>query len=143
MALTQGDKDHIVEQRLKGVPVLTIARTTEHSHTTIVKVFKDWLRETAQDRADELEAIRETLVHRHEQAAFVARASGEQARQEGNVTAHVKYLKEERDSLREVAKLTGAEAAVKVDVSATVDLAVSDPRELLAEYLLALCPSKN
>ena len=143
MALTQNQRDEIIEQRLMGVPVAVVAKRTDHSHTTIVKVHKEWLAATARDRADELEALQASLVYRHEQAAFVARASGEQARQEGDKGSHIRYLKEERDSLREIARLTGAESAVKVDVSGQVDVTLVDERELLAEYVAGLCQSLN
>jgi len=143
MALTRSEKDDIIEQRLRGVPVMTIAKRTGHSHTTIVKVYKQWLEDTAQDRADELDGIRATLVQRHEQSAFVARAAGEQARQNGDTSAHARYLREERDSLREIARLTGADLPVKVEVSGQVDVNVHDDRDQLANYVAELCQSLN
>lgn len=143
MTLTIEQRQNILGQRLNGVPVTAVVQATGHGRATVIKVFRDYLAETVEDRREEVEQTRQSLVARHEQAAFTARMEGQRARQDGEHTLHTKYLREERDSLREVARLTGAESAVKVDVSGQVDVTVTDPRDRLTEYLVGLCPSNN
>ena len=142
-ALTPEQRQTIIDHRLNGVPVRAVVQLTGHASKTVVNVFRDYLTETANERREELEQIRAGLVERHERAAFIARTQGDKARDDGDTAAHARYLREERDSLREVARLTGADLPVKVEVSGTVDVNVADPRERLAEYLLSLCPSSN
>ena len=141
--LTPDQRQNIIEQRLNGIPVAAVIQQTGHARQTVINVFRDYLAETRQERADEIEQVRQSLITRHEQAAFTARVEGQKAKQDGDTQAHVRYLREERDSLREVAKLTGAEAAVRVDVSGHVDVNVSDDREALKARLVALCQSPN
>ena len=141
--LTPDQRQAIVDHRLNGVPVAAVIQMTGHARQTVINVFRDYMAEHADEHRAEIEQVRVMLVARHEQAAFVARASGEQARQEGDRGSHARYLKEERDSLREIARLTGAESAVKVDVSGQVDVTITDPRDRLTEYLVGLCPSNN
>jgi hypothetical protein len=99
--------------------------------------------EHADDHRAEIEQVRVMLVSRHERAAFTARTEGERAKQDGDTSAHTRYLKEERDSLREIARLTGAESAVKVDVSGQVTVNVQQEREALKARLVAMCHSPN
>ena len=141
--LTPDQRQNIIEQRLNGIPVAAVIQQTGHARQTVINVFRDYLSETREERAQEIEQVRQSLISRHEQAAFTARVEGQKAKQDGDVSGHVRYLREERDSLREVAKLTGAEAAVRVDVSGQVDVNVSDDREALKARLVALCQSPN
>lgn len=142
-SLTPDQQQTIIEHRLNGVPVATVIQLTGHARQTVINVYRDYLAATADERREEVEQVRAGLVDRHERAAFTARIEGEAAKQNGDTAAHARYLREERDSLREVARLTGADLPVKVEVSGTVDVNVADPRERLAEYLLSLCPSSN
>lgn len=141
--LTPDERNTIIEHRLNGVPVRAVVQLTGHATQTVVNVYRDYLAETVDERRQEIEQVRAGLVDRHERAAFTARLEGEAAKQRGDTTAHVRYLREERDSLREVARLTGAEAALKVDANVSVQVDVRDPRERLAEYLVGLCQSDN
>jgi hypothetical protein len=141
--LTPDERNAIVEHRLNGVPVRAVATITSHSTTTVVNVFRDYMAEHADEHRAEVEQVRVTLVARHEDAAFTAREEAKQARRDGDRVGFARLLREERDSLREIARLTGAESAVKVDVSGQVDLTITDPRQRLTEYLVGLCPSNN
>lgn len=143
MALTDDQKQAIITQRLQGAPVTTVMAVTGHARQTVISVYRDYLASVSHDRSDEVEALRLSLVFRHEQSAFVAKMEAERSRQDGDRAAHTRYLKEERDSLREIARLTGAESAVKVDVSGQVDVTLHDEREQLAEYVAGLCQSLN
>lgn len=143
--LTPDERQTIIEHRLNGIPVRAVVQMTGHASQTIVNVFRDYLAETVDERRAEIEQVRAGLVDRHERAAFTARLEGEAAKQRGDVTAHARYLREERDSLREIARLTGADLPVKVQVSGSVDVnvTVEDARRRLTEYLTGLCPSPN
>lgn len=141
--LTPDQRQAIIDHRLNGVPVAAVVQMTGHGRQTIINVFRDYMTEHAEEHRAEIEQVRVMLVARHERAAFTARVEGERAKQDGDTSAHARYLREERDSLREIARLTGAESAMKVDVSGQVDVTVNDPRDRLTEYLVGLCPSNN
>ena len=141
--LTPDERQTIIEHRLNGVPVRAVMQVTGHASQTIVNVFRDYLADTMDERREALEQTRLGLVERHEDAAFTARREAMKAKDEGDRAGFARCLREERDSLREVARLTGADLPVKVEVSGSVDVNVVDPRERLAEYLLGLCPSNN
>jgi phosphoglycolate phosphatase-like HAD superfamily hydrolase len=142
--LTLDERQTIIEHRLNGVPVRAVTQLTGHAAQTIVNVFRDYLDETKQERADELEQVRATLVARHERAAFTARLEGEAAKQDKDRSAHARYLREEREALREIARLTGADRPVQVELSGSVDVNVSVVEQRrLAEYAAELCRSLN
>jgi DNA-directed RNA polymerase specialized sigma24 family protein len=142
--LTPDQRQTIIEHRLNGVPVRAVAERLEHSSRTVVNVFRDYLEETKEERADEVEQVRQSLVSRHEQAAFTAHECGEAAKREGDKTGHARYLREEREALREIARLTGADRPVQVELSGSVDVNVSVVQQRqLAEYAAELCRSLN
>jgi hypothetical protein len=142
--LTPDERQTVIEHRLNGVPVRAVVQLTGHASQTVVNVFRDYLEETRQERADEVEQVRQSLVTRHERAAFTARIEGEAAKQEGDRVAHARYLREEREALREIARLTGADRPVQVELSGSLDVNVSvvEQRQL-AEYAAELCRSLN
>ncbi len=140
VALTDPQRQAIIEARLSGVPVRTIRDETGHSNDTIVAVYRDYLAEAEPNQAAELAQLRWSMIHRHEEAAYAAREEGEQARESGDRSAHARYLREERDSLRELAKLTGADQPLPV-TSHNRAGRHEDPREQLTQYLLSLNPS--
>jgi len=144
-ALTPDQRNEIVEHRLNGVPVANVIKITGHARQTVINVFRDYMAEHREAYAAEVEQVRVGLVAQHERAAFTARMEGEAAKQAGDSRAHARYLREERDSLREVARLTGAELPVRVDVSGQVDVNVSvqAEREALKARLVELCRSPN
>lgn len=142
-ALTADQRQTIIDHRLNGLPVRAVVQLTGHASKTVVNVFRDYMAEHADEHRAEIEQVRVTLVARHEDAAFTAREEAKQARRDGDRVGFARLLREERDSLREIARLTGAESAVKVDVSGQVDVTLVDERELLAEYVAGLCQSLN
>lgn len=141
--LSPNEQQAIIEHRLNGVPVRAVVQLTGHALQTVVNVFRDYMTEHADEHRAEIEQVRVTLVARHEDAAFTAREEAKQARRDGDRVGFARLLREERDSLREIARLTGAESAVKVDLSGQVDVTLVDPRQRLTEYLVGLCPSNN
>lgn len=142
--LTPDERQTVIEHRLNGVPVRAVVQLTGHASQTVVNVFRDYLEETKEERADEVEQVRQSLVTRHEQAAFTAHECGEAAKREGDKTGHARYLREEREALREIARLTGADRPVQVELSGSVDVNVSVVQQRqLAEYAAELCRSLN
>jgi hypothetical protein len=141
--LTPEQRQAIVDHRLNGVPVAAVIQMTGHARQTVINVFRDYMSEHADEHRAEIEQVRVMLVARHERAAFTARVEGERAKQDGDTPAHARYLREERESLREIARLTGAESAVKLDVSGEITVNVQQEREALKARLVAMCHSPN
>lgn len=141
--LTPDERQTVIEYRLNGVPVRAVSSLTGHSTTTIVAVFREFMAETAAERAEVIEQVRASLVERHEDAAFTAREEAKQARRDKDRVGFARCVKEERDSLREIARLTGADLPVKVELSGRVDVTVEDARRRLTEHLAGLCQSPN
>lgn len=161
MTTTNDQRNEIVDLRLQGMTVRQVSAQTGHATNTVMKAWRAYMAEHARVRADEVDAHREELVQRAEHVAQQARTEalkfrrveqevvGEDGRRalevvrEGNAAAYGRLLGVELQALREIARLTGAESAVKVDLSGQVDVTISDPRDRLTEYLVGLCPSNN
>lgn len=154
MALTVEQKQNIVDLRLAGVTVRQIQDQTGHSTNTVQKVWSDYLTQSAVDRRDEVEARREELILRHERIADRARLEAAKFRrkvdqesgrvlEDGNPSAYARLLREERDALREVARLTGADAPVRVEHSGSVGVDLSPDREALFHRMMNLAGSVN
>lgn len=142
MALTDPQRQAIIEARLSGVPVRIIRDETGHSNDTIVAVYRDYLADAEPTDAAELAQLRWSMIHRHEEAAYAAREEGKQARESGDRPAHARYLREERDSLRELARLTGTDGPLPVASHNQPGVGRhGNAREQLTEYLQGLCPS--
>lgn len=141
--LTPDQRQEIITHRLNGVPVRAVVQLTGHASQTVVNVFREYREQTAAERAEELEQVRAGLVERHEDAAFVSREEAKAARRREDWVTFTRCLREERDSLREVARLTGADLPVKVEVSGQVTVSVQQEREALKARLVAMCQSPN
>jgi hypothetical protein len=138
---------------LSGVTVRQIQDQTGHSTNTVQRVWSEYLRASAVDRREEVEARREELILRHERIADRARVEAAKFRRvvnrdgvvtdEGNPSAYARLLREERDALREVARLTGADAPVRVEHSGSVGVDLSPDREALFHRLMSLAGSVN
>jgi hypothetical protein len=161
MALTIEQRNEIVELRLQGATVRQTAQQTGHAVNTITKAWRSYMAEHAAVRKEEVEARREELVQRAEHVAQQARSEAGKYRRiektavengervikverEGNAGAYQRLLTVELQALREIARLTGADLPVQVEVSGTLDVnvAVSDQRRL-ADYAADLCRSLN
>jgi hypothetical protein len=126
----------IIERKLAGEDVRTIAGDLNHSTTTVVEVWHDWLKQIPMRDPEDLFRIRYELVVRHEQAAHEARLQGQRALADDNQNMHARYLAQERDSLKEIARLTGADLPVKIELSGEV--VHSGAKDKLADYLTGL-----
>jgi hypothetical protein len=143
MALTTDQRQKIVDLRLAGITIRTVAEETDHAPQTVQRVWREYLAGRAQDRRDEIEAHHQELIERFVTQAQEAREEALLCRREGDRVGHRAYLREEREALREVVKLTGLDAPLRVDVSGQVNVTVSDDREALKARLVALCQSPN
>ena len=150
--LTPEQRDRIITDRLAGATVRSICRAYGHSTKTVVAVYREHCAEFGRELAENIGAA-------HAQQVLDAQRLAEWARQEavkyqrqikdgtvvddGNPAAFARLLGLELSAHRHLARLTGAESAVKVDVSGQVGVTVTDPRQRLTEYLVGLCPSNN
>jgi transposase-like protein len=132
--LTPDERERIVELRLNRVPVRTVATEVGCQTKTVQAVWKRWLDETSAERSASLERTREELVQRHERIATDARLGYLRARRDNDRAAEVRYLAEERNALREIARLTGADAPVQVaHTHVTLDALDAEISRLAAE----------
>ena len=115
--ITQDTIDQIIELRLRGVPVREVATTVGVTTKTVVDRYKRWLAETSEERTAELELVREELIQKHRRAALDARRGVLRAQNEADYRMEATYLSEERNALKELAKLTGSDAPAKIEHS--------------------------
>jgi transposase-like protein len=113
--LTPDERERIVELKLNRVPVRKIAEEVGTTTTSVQRVWNSYITATAAERSSRLSETREELVQRHERIATDARYGAMRARRDGNAVAEARYLGEERAALREVARLTGADAPTKIE----------------------------
>ena len=131
--LTPDERDAIVEQRLNRVPVRQIAASLGTTTKTVVEVFKKWLVESAEERNAELESVRELLIQRQDKIAADARLGALRSRAVDDSSSETRFLAEERAALREIARLSGADAPTKVEHTGEVQVDLTKAKaDLLA-----------
>ena len=157
MSLTDEERDRIIADRLGGATVRAICRQYGHSPNTVVAVYREHCAQYGHELAEHNLAT-------HAEQILEARRVADWARQEavkyqrvtedgkidgkvvheGNPAAFARLLALELSAHRHLAKLTGAESPVRVEVDARVevDVALEDQRKL-ADYVAELCRSLN
>jgi len=159
MALTNDERQRIIEERQAGVPVRQIAARHGHSTTTVVNVYRDFCAEYGNRLAEHVVATHAEQVLEAQRVAEWARTEAAKYRREvvedddgkpvvkreGNPAAFARLAGLELSALRHLAKLTGTEAAVQVDVSGQVDVMVNveERRERVKARLVALCQTNG
>jgi acyl-CoA reductase-like NAD-dependent aldehyde dehydrogenase len=113
--LTPDEHDRIIELKLDRVPVRAIAEQVSCTVQTVQRTWHKWLADTAAERSAALEGTREELIQRQQRIAADARRGAMSARKAGRGTEEVRFLAEERAALREIARLTGSDAATKIE----------------------------
>lgn len=103
--LTPDQIEEIVELKLQRVPVRKIAEQVGTSPQTVQKRWKQYLRQRADERRDDLEAQMEEALARLEKNATDARRGFLRATREGEERDAAAYLAQERAALVEIAKL--------------------------------------
>lgn len=139
MTLTAAERDRIVQLRLDGLTVRAVAEETGHAPNTVTKAWRLHMEESATVRRDDLDVQREEIVLRLEQAAWEAREAGTEAREAGDRVGHVRYLREERDALREIARLTLPDRMPPPPPPTVERIDPEEARERLKAHLLQYC----
>lgn len=144
MALTDDQRQEIVDLRIAGLSIRTVAERTDHAPQTVQRVWRSYLADRAVDRRDEIEAHHQEMIERYTAQAQEAREEALMCRSEGDRAGHRAYLREEREALREVVRLTGLDQPMRLELSGSVDVNVAlDDQRALAEYAAELCRSLN
>lgn len=143
MTLTSEERDEIVRLRLDGMTVRAVAKETGHAPNTVTRAWRLHMEESATVRRDDLDVQREEIVLRLEQAAWEAREAGHQAREAGDRVGHVRYLREERDALREIARLTLPDRMPPSPPPPVERMHPAEERELLKARLIEYCEEYN
>jgi hypothetical protein len=145
MALTTDQQQEVIDLRIAGLSIRAVAERTSHAPQTVQRVWRDYLRERSEDRSAEIEAHHQELIERFMAQAQEAREEALVARRDRETREHRAYLREERDALREVIRLTGLDAPMKVNLTGdlTVGVSVEETRGALTDYLVGLCQSPN
>lgn len=133
--LTPDERDAIIEQRLNRVPVRQIASSLDTTTKTVVEVFKKWLIESAEERNAELESVRELLIQRQDKIAADARLGALRSKAAADSTSEARFLAEERAALREIARLSGADAPTKVEHTGEVQVDLTNAKANLLARL--------
>lgn len=146
--LTPDERDRIVEMRLRGVPVRTVAAEIDTTTKTVQRVWSAYLDETAQERAEATERTRSELIARQDRIARDAHRRYEAAVADATTAAEPKdaaafqrvalaALAEERQALREIERLTGAAAPTRTEVTGRDGgpIELEGPKERLAALL--------
>jgi hypothetical protein len=133
--LTPDERDAIIEQRLNRVPVRQIASSLDTTTKTVVEVFKKWLIESAEERNAELESVRELLIQRQDKIAADARLGALRSKAAADSASEARFLAEERAALREIARLSGADAPTKVEHTGEVQVDLTNAKANLLARL--------
>lgn len=114
--LTEEERERIIELRLLGVPVRTVATQVGVANNTVLDVFRKHLAEVRERFMEQAEDARADVVRRLEGIADRARAAYASAEDRDKP----RFLAEERQALAQLAKIAGLEAATKVEHSGDV-----------------------
>lgn len=115
--LSPDERDRIIELRLNRVPVRQVAAELGCHTRTVTRAWHSWLAETAEERAAVLELQREELIQRHERVATDARIGLQRARRDGDLAAEARFLAEDRQALREIARIQGLDAPQRLELA--------------------------
>lgn len=138
--INEQEKERIIELRLNGVPVRSVAKQLDTTTRTVQRHWHKYLDQTAEERAGHLERIREELLQRQEQIATDARLGALRSRRNTDGPGEVRFLAEERAALREMERLTGAAAPTKTEVTGPAGgpIEIDSPHSRLDQMLHGL-----
>lgn len=122
--LSPAKVEQIVELRLAGVPVREVAKRVGTTTRTVQNHWHKWLKATATDRADALEEAREEIVQRLSQLADDARRAFTVALNSGDNQAAARWADQERQALKELARIQGLDVA-NINLSGGTDNTVA------------------
>lgn len=131
--LTEDEVDQIIELKMNRVPVRAIAARVGCTPKTVQRRWDQFVTESRARRAEQHDSELEELILRQDQIAADARRLLIRARQDNDHQASARFLAEERQALREKARLQGLDAAAKIEHSGTVEIA--SPKDALAAAL--------
>lgn len=97
--LTPDEKERIIEMRLAGVSVRTVAAAVDTSTRTVVDTFKKYCKARAEEFREQADPVRAHIIERLFRIANDAAKAGSTARDSGEMMLHSKYLAEERAAL--------------------------------------------
>lgn len=118
--LTVKEQDDLIRWRLSGVPGREVAKRLNITEKTVSGYWVEYLRSVAEYRRDLLEEDRAELELRYEQLAAEARDRAAQAMDEGLPRVAAAWAAEERQCLREIARIRGLDLQ-KVEHSGRTD----------------------
>jgi transposase len=137
--LTPDEKDEIVERIFNGESYRDIAKAVGVQTKTVQNTFRAWKRGPGAKRVEAQLEMQAELVARQERIAIDARRDAAAARQAEDRAAVARFLAEERQALKEVGRLAGAEAPDRVEHSGSVEL--TSPLDELLGALDRIAPS--
>jgi dsDNA-binding SOS-regulon protein len=126
--LTPAEEHEIISRRLAGETVRDVATAVRRNPSTVQTIYKRFLDGETERLSEEREAERTHLILRYQQLADTAQRQivAELAEAEPNPQAIGRYMAEERQALREIARVTGADAPTKVEHSGGVTVETVD-----------------
>ena len=115
--LTDEEEERIVELRLERVPVRTVAQEIGCQPNTVTECMRRYHKTRAAELSSTLDEVRAELVDRQTRIAIDARQGAQQARKYNDVSGHVRYLAEERATLKEIGYLLGLQTTPALQIS--------------------------
>lgn len=132
--LTEAELAQLVELKLDGADVRTIAKTLNCSTNTVKKYFDQWLDDTLPDRREFLERRRSEVIANLQQIAGKAAQGAANARSVDDMGAEVRYLAEARQAWRALSTVAGFDAPTKVQM-ASFDVMSEDEAQAALDKL--------
>ena len=113
--ISEDQYEQIIEMKLNRVPVRKIAVAVGCAVNTVTYHWREYLAEHSQERLAEVERTREELIQRQHRISIDARVGAMRAQREDDKVAETRFLAEERNALREIARLTGSDAPARIE----------------------------
>jgi len=115
--LTEAETQQLVDLKLDGHDVRTIAKTVGCSTNTVKAYWDQWLDDTLPDRREFLERRRSEVIANLQTIAAKAMQGAGKADMADDMGAEVRYLGEARQAWRALSTIAGFDAPTKVQLA--------------------------
>lgn len=153
--LTPDESARLIEMKLDRVPVLRIASELGCSTATVQTRWNKWLEEQERELGEKGRRHHQLVLERLDKVAADARAGHRLAvamvgrTEDGaefpapDLAAAARFLAEERQAMKEYARLAGMDHAQRLEVSGPAGgpIEVADPKVVLRARLAAMTPA--
>jgi len=137
--ITEEQVERIVELRLNRVPVRRVAEEVGCNKDTVTKHWRRYLDGLTEERTQRLAEKQSEMLARLDHIAAISRMSAVRAANDPNLSpeerhrAAARFLSQERQTLRDLARVAGFEAPIRVAATLANQMSEEEADRILSE----------